>query len=251
MIQLIAGFAIAALLTVLLGDAMSLSLSDDDRIVLFVVLLLVQFALFALVMAIVDLVNLAKHQKKDEPWPFVWKLLLGKLQAHRWPLAVGGLAVVGLVGYLVVEMPGAILDANTPVANTTARTDVKEPPAKAPAAVQISTAAPFVRIWAKAWETGQTDLYLTTYSPGFTPEDAMPRNQWEKLRRQRVDTAKQIVIEILDLTVTPLNGNRAVAVFTQHYTSKSYKDISRKTLTMENVNGQWLILTERAEPLPL
>ncbi|MBL0244848.1 MAG: hypothetical protein IPQ22_12945 [Rhodoferax sp.] len=64
MIQLIAGFAIAALLTVLLGEAMSLSLSDDDRILLFVVLLLVQFALFALVMAIVDLVNMAKHQRK-------------------------------------------------------------------------------------------------------------------------------------------------------------------------------------------
>ena len=251
MIQLIAGFAIAALLTVLLGEAMSLSLSDDDRILLFVVLLLVQFALFALVMAIVDLVNMAKHQKEDEPWPFVWKLLLGKLQAHRWPLALGGMSVVGLVGYLVVEMPGVIPDAKTPIANTTAHAVVAEPPAEALAAVLVSTAEPFVRKWAKAWETGQTDLYVTMYSPGFTPEDAMPRNQWEKLRRQRVDTAKQIVIEILELAVSPLGGNRAEAVFTQRYSSKGYKDISRKTMTMEYVDGQWLILTERAEPLPL
>ncbi|MBK7314204.1 hypothetical protein [Candidatus Aalborgicola defluviihabitans] len=232
MIQLIAGFAIGTA-DRSAGRSHVPVLSDDDRILLFVVLLLVQFTLVCVGDGDCGSGEHGQTPKGRRAVAVCLEAVAAKLQAHWWPLALGGMSVVGLVGYLVVEMPGVIPDAKTPIANTTAHAVVAEAPAEALAAMQVSTAEPFIRKWAKAWETGQTDFGRDHGSPGFTPEDAMPRNQWEKLRRQRVDTAKQIVIEILDLTVTPLNGNRAEAVFTQHYTSKSYKDISRKTLTME------------------
>jgi len=43
------------------------------------------------------------------------------------------------------------------------------------------------------------------------------------------------------------DAKNATAAFVQHYASGKYSDTVSKTLSFENVNGQWLIVKESAK----
>jgi HAMP domain-containing protein len=106
-----------------------------------------------------------------------------------------------------------------------------------------------IRIWAKAWEARNITEYFSIYSPSFVPANQVSRKEWEISRRQRISSAKNIVIEIREIKVTYSDQNRAEAVFIQNYSASGKSDKSQKTLSLAYVETGWKILSESAQPI--
>jgi tetratricopeptide (TPR) repeat protein len=102
-----------------------------------------------------------------------------------------------------------------------------------------------VLVWAKFWSDKNTSAYLKAYSADFEPEGKQTRAAWEKERRLRIDSKKNITVTITDLVVR-VKGDQAVATFHQAYRADHLSVTSRKTLDMKNVAQHWLITREVA-----
>jgi Domain of unknown function (DUF4440) len=103
-----------------------------------------------------------------------------------------------------------------------------------------------VQAWARAWAAGDVDQYLAMYSPAFKPANGLTREQWEAVRRLRVQKSRDITVAIEQLSIEIIAPDRARAVFTQNYKAINLKENSRKTLELFQINGLWKISSERA-----
>lgn len=92
----------------------------------------------------------------------------------------------------------------------------------------------FISAWLQSWNDNDIRNYIRHYSPQFTDKKGRDLAAYQTYKagifRQRPD--QQINIEQVD--VTPLQGNRYQLVFNQTYTSRKYRDKGKKTLI---VNG--------------
>jgi tetratricopeptide (TPR) repeat protein len=100
-----------------------------------------------------------------------------------------------------------------------------------------------VQAWAKAWSSKDMKGYLGAYAPNFTPAGGQSRAAWESERRARIVPRNRIDVDIDDLKVS-VDGNRAVARFSQAYRSDAVNVTSRKTLDMVRQGERWLIVRE-------
>ncbi len=124
-----------------------------------------------------------------------------------------------------------------------APTKVAPPAATADAATADIEEA--VRNWAKAWAAKDMASYLDAYSKQFNPTGAKSRKDWEKERHSRITTKASIAVVVSDFDVE-VTGNQATVTFKQHYRSGSLDSRSRKTLTLLQEKGRWLITRESA-----
>ena len=105
-----------------------------------------------------------------------------------------------------------------------------------------------VRAWAEAWSEQRVTEYLSYYSPDFSPEGAMSRQEWLAWRRERVAAPEYIRIAITALEISlPEEGAASVAFF-QTYRSDTFTDTVRKTLTLVREEGRWKIAREISSP---
>ncbi|MBF0180152.1 MAG: tetratricopeptide repeat protein [Magnetococcales bacterium] len=106
-----------------------------------------------------------------------------------------------------------------------------------------------IRAWAAAWSAKNIDQYLAAYSPRFQPfaKSLKSRADWEKNRREVIGRAGSIQIQVADLQVNLLNDHRAQVSFTQNYTSKNFRDVVKKSLSMEREENGWKIVREYAD----
>ena len=105
-----------------------------------------------------------------------------------------------------------------------------------------------IKNWVSAWMAKDFTAYSGFYAPSFTPDGGLSREDWAQLRRTRLSTRQNIVIETKDIKVR-LDGNeRAVVEFRQVYQSDVYRDTIQKTLEMLKLNGKWLINKETSVP---
>lgn len=111
---------------------------------------------------------------------------------------------------------------------------------KANAKEQVTQA---VQMWAKSWASKQMNAYFDAYDNGFRPADGRSRQAWEQDRRERITSKKTITVDISNLDIK-INGNKATAVFRQHYKADSLSANSRKTLELVQRGGRWLIVQE-------
>ncbi len=72
----------------------------------------------------------------------------------------------------------------------------------------------------------------------------MTHDQWAAERRARIVGKASISVK-LDALEVSVNGDKATARFREDYKAGSLTANSRKTLTLEKVNGKWLIAQER------
>lgn len=100
-----------------------------------------------------------------------------------------------------------------------------------------------VQMWAKSWANKQMNAYFDAYDNGFRPADGRSRQAWEQDRRERITSKKTIAVDISNLDIK-INGNKATAVFRQHYKADSLSANSRKTLEFVQRGGRWLIVQE-------
>ncbi|MDW8468337.1 MAG: tetratricopeptide repeat protein [Burkholderiales bacterium] len=121
-------------------------------------------------------------------------------------------------------------------------------PAAEPKAAEAGTAAQVletVNAWARAWSAKDADAYLGFYAPGFRTPTGEPREQWEKMRRQRIAAPKSITVTVGSPKVTLHGDDRASVTFRQTYRSDLVNATSTKTLVLVKSNGRWMIQEER------
>jgi len=129
----------------------------------------------------------------------------------------------------------------------TAETKTVEAPAKAGGGTSAETEAlvKTVRAWASAWARKDVPGYLAHYAKDFKTPKGESRGDWEKGRKQRINAAKKIEVEVESPKVS-ISGDSAASVsFRQVYRSDVVKAAGTKTLVMVKSNGKWLIHEER------
>ncbi len=101
-----------------------------------------------------------------------------------------------------------------------------------------------INAWAKAWSQKDMPRYLASYASEFTPPDKMSRTSWESDRRARIVSKKTISVDINNLKLELVQGNKAIARFQQVYESDNFKGNIHKTLEMVKQGDRWLISRE-------
>ena len=99
--------------------------------------------------------------------------------------------------------------------------------------------------WAAAWAAQDVTKYLAHYSLDFKPADGSSRAVWESQRRKTLARAKNIQLRLSDIKVSVQAENRASVNFKQSYRADNYTDAIRKTLELEKIGDEWLIVSEK------
>lgn len=119
-------------------------------------------------------------------------------------------------------------------------------PAAAPlAAANDASVLNAVNEWAAAWARRDNAAYLAAYDAGFIPQGGASRADWEKRKRQALNAAKRIELEIDSPVVERTDYAAATVTFNQFYRSDSYRDAVVKQLRMVERDGRWLIVEEK------
>ena len=119
------------------------------------------------------------------------------------------------------------------------------PPVPAPTPAEARTAIErTIRDWALAWSRQDVPAYLAYYAGSFMPPRGLDRAAWEAERNRRIQTPKQIKVEVSDLRVE-VKGDKAQARFRQRYEAEHLKGTYSKTLDLELQEGKWKIVRER------
>ena len=97
--------------------------------------------------------------------------------------------------------------------------------------------------WVAAWEAKDVNRYMSFYAPGFR---SGPGNTdaWKAKRRVLVGKPGTIGLKIEEIQTRTLAADRVETSFKQTYRSADYSDVISKTLTWQQINGQWLIVKE-------
>jgi tetratricopeptide (TPR) repeat protein len=101
-----------------------------------------------------------------------------------------------------------------------------------------------VNAWADAWSSQDLPRYLGFYATGFRVPNGKTRAEWTQQRRTRIVKADRIEVTVEAPEVT-VRGKSATVRFLQHYVSGKRNSRERKTLVMQNQDGQWKIVQER------
>ena len=99
--------------------------------------------------------------------------------------------------------------------------------------------------WAKAWSSQDVDFYLERYSDEFLPPKGLSREAWESQRKIRLASPDYIKVNLSDIKINYHEENFADIEFIQHYQSNTYTDTVKKSLSMQNIEGDWLIVAEK------
>ena len=105
-----------------------------------------------------------------------------------------------------------------------------------------------VNAWAKAWSSKNVDQYLASYADNFQTPDGQSRQQWEQLRRERIDKPARISVELSNMRVKMIGADQARVSFKQRYQAGSTTMRTAKALILKRSKGHWLIeqeLTDR------
>lgn len=101
--------------------------------------------------------------------------------------------------------------------------------------------------WSRAWSQGNFEHYVQAYSTQFTPSDSRKSfDEWKNIRKARLKYSKGVSVNFDQLRVfLEAQSEYALVEFVQDYQSASYSDKVLKQLYMQNLQGNWLILSER------
>lgn len=127
---------------------------------------------------------------------------------------------------------------------------VKEDPktaakAKDDAGVQAAAISKAVQNWAGAWSRKDVKGYLSHYGRDFEPPKGLSRKAWEEERNQRLTKPGDIEVNLENLKVVSVSGDRATVKLRQHYRSANLSTSSNKTLNLMLQDGKWVIVQER------
>ena len=128
--------------------------------------------------------------------------------------------------------------ASVPPDNIPPQAQSQPPATAAQAAVEQA-----VRAWAQAWASQDIQAYYAAYSPRFEPPAGAALPEWKAMRKALIVNKPSIALALENLQIQT-QGQRATARFLQAYAAGTIKSRTRKTLHLERVGEQWLIVRE-------
>jgi len=102
-----------------------------------------------------------------------------------------------------------------------------------------------VEAWRSAWSSQDVDQYFASYASSFVPSNGS-RNNWEKVRRDRITKPSKIDLTISNQKIEMVNETNAKISFKQYYKADGGPIHTNKTLILKKENGSWLINEEIA-----
>jgi len=135
--------------------------------------------------------------------------------------------------------------APAPTVKSEPKPVVKRPEPKDETPPQAAAITKAVNSWASAWSNKDVKSYLTHYGRDFAPPKGMNRKDWEVERNQRLTKPGDIAVELENIKVVSVNGDRAIVKFRQHYRSANLSTSSNKTIGLVLQDGKWVIQQER------
>lgn len=172
------------------------------------------------------------------------------------------LAGINSGGFAADELPYAVL-ANLvkPVAVPVKASEVvAEPDNALPQAPEAGTEAlpdalaareetvlAAIEQWAKAWRSKDVAGYLAAYGEGFQPANGISRDDWAKLRQQRIADKRVIQLDLRDIEVQPEDADRVRVNFVQDYRADQFVERgTAKSLVLALEKDGWRILAEES-----
>ena len=110
----------------------------------------------------------------------------------------------------------------------------------------LETPEDFLQRWAHAWSSQDVDLYLSFYSDKFIPPGGTSRQKWEKQRRQRLTTPKEITVSLDGFKLTTEADDQMRVEVLQSYQSDVMADKTRKVFDLQSDGQSWKIVRERS-----
>lgn len=136
---------------------------------------------------------------------------------------------------IVATDAAPVNDADAPV----------EPSPPVPVEDPVDAVHTALMAWRAAWTAKDMPSYFILYHPDFVPENGLSHTAWVQQRQERIgDKPGDIAVELHDIRIE-VDGDRAVARFTQDYASRHYRETTRKQLDWLKSGEQWQILHER------
>lgn len=105
-----------------------------------------------------------------------------------------------------------------------------------------------VALWARAWSAKDWAKYLACYANSFHPPNGMTRIDWEQSRRQRINKAEMIQVQVSQLEIRLEDPNTARVSFLQSYREANIATRTKKILMLKRINQAWLIQQEQENP---
>lgn len=138
---------------------------------------------------------------------------------------------------IVLAMIHALPDRDGDVHFTTASPS----PAVASAEIQaLADVEAAQRQWAALWSKRDAQAFLKLYDPVFPDFE-----RYAQTRTHRMQTAREISVDIKDLSLVATDPGVIVARFTQHYRSDAYQDSVNKELVWKRGAQGYRIVSEK------
>ncbi|MCK6392184.1 tetratricopeptide repeat protein [Zoogloea sp.] len=153
-------------------------------------------------------------------------------------------AVVASTKPAVAAAP-ASAPAPAPVVKEEPKPVAKRPEPKDETPPQAAAISKAVQSWAGSWARKDVRSYLGHYARDFEPPKGLNRKAWEEERTQRLTKPGTIEVDLENVKVVSVNGDRATVKLRQHYRSANLSTSSNKTLNLINQDGKWVIQQER------
>jgi len=137
--------------------------------------------------------------------------------------------------------PVAAVASPTPAVEAAATATQPEGPSSAEAARAV------IEQWAKAWQSKDVAGYLAAYGESFQPANGMSRDDWAKLRRQRIADKHVIQLDLHDIDVQTEAADRVRVNFTQDYRADQFVERgTAKSMLLVLEKDGWRISAEES-----
>lgn len=98
-----------------------------------------------------------------------------------------------------------------------------------------------LKAWAAAWSKKDLNAYIAAYTPDFT--GGKTRTIWEQERRARIQSKRRIEVALSGIKIE-MQGDKALAVFSQAYKADNFSETSSKRVELVRSGNNWLIAKE-------
>jgi len=102
--------------------------------------------------------------------------------------------------------------------------------------------------WARAWAQLDARTYISSYSPNYIGKGFPSHFTWAASRQHRLENQKSINLSLTDVELYSTKRDHFSISFTQHYSSDTYKDVTRKQLDFKQIDNIWYIIAEKTLP---
>ena len=98
--------------------------------------------------------------------------------------------------------------------------------------------------WARFWSSRDAEAYLSYYGSAFEPPGSMTREQWERVRRQRLAAPSRVEVQLERVAAAPIGPDLVRVLALQSYNSNLYGDQTLKEFVLAKEGDRWVIQGE-------